>query len=119
MDRYLDFTLDTKFSDLPHMIKDLHAHDQRYVMIVVPGAFVSLCVCVWGGGCKLLLFDSCFHTQDPGISSTQPEGSYWPYEDGLKRDVFIKDSEGNVIIGKVSLWSIWRASALRQISSRI
>ncbi|XP_056890732.1 lysosomal alpha-glucosidase isoform X1 [Takifugu flavidus] len=74
MDRYLDFTLDSKFSALPDMIKDLHAHDQRYVIIV-----------------------------DPGISSTQPEGSYWTYEDGLKRDVFVKDSEGNVIIGKVRI----------------
>lgn len=41
MDRYLDFTLDSKFSTLPDMIKDLHAHDQRYVIIVVPGTFVS------------------------------------------------------------------------------
>lgn len=43
MDRYLDFTLDSKFSALPDMIKDLHAHDQRYVIIVVPGTFVSFC----------------------------------------------------------------------------
>lgn len=56
----------------------------------------------------LLWSDGCVHTQDPGISSTQAEGSYWPYEDGMKRDVFIKDSEGNVIIGKVSLRSVWR-----------
>lgn len=41
--------------------------------------------------------------QDPGISSTQPEGSYWPYEEGLRRDVFIKDMEGDTIIGKVRL----------------
>lgn len=45
MDRNLDFTLGTKFSALPDMIKDLHAHHQRYVLIVVPGAFVSSCVC--------------------------------------------------------------------------
>lgn len=35
MDRYLDFTLGTDFATLPDMIKDVHAHDQRYVMIVV------------------------------------------------------------------------------------
>lgn len=39
MDRYLDFTVDAKFSALPDMVKDLHAHDQRYVIIVVPGGF--------------------------------------------------------------------------------
>lgn len=39
--------------------------------------------------------------QDPGISSTQPEGSYLPFDEGLKRDVFIKDSEGKTLIGKV------------------
>ncbi len=43
----------------------------------------------------------CLHMQDPGISSTQPEGSYWPYDEGLRRDVFIKDAEGKTLIGKV------------------
>lgn len=47
MDRYLDFTLDAKFSALPDMIKDLHAHDQRYVIIVVPGTFVFFRCIVW------------------------------------------------------------------------
>lgn len=95
MDRYLDFTLGDKFSALPDMIKDLHAHDQRYVVIVVPGASLSSLPGF------LLPFDARFHPQDPGISSTQPEGSYWTYEDGVKRDVFIKDSDGDIIIGKV------------------
>lgn len=39
--------------------------------------------------------------QDPGISSTQPEGSYWPFDEGVKRGVFIKDAEGKTLIGKV------------------
>ncbi|KAG8014605.1 Lysosomal alpha-glucosidase [Nibea albiflora] len=73
MDQFMDFTYDpTKFDTLPEMVKDLHAHDQRYVIIL-----------------------------DPGISSTQPEGSYWPYDEGLRRDVFIKDAEGKTLIGKV------------------
>uniref|UniRef100_A0A3Q3IAX0 P-type domain-containing protein n=1 Tax=Monopterus albus TaxID=43700 RepID=A0A3Q3IAX0_MONAL len=73
MDRFMDFTFDsTNFATLPELVKDLHAHDQRYVMIL-----------------------------DPGISSTQPEGSYWPYDEGLKRGVFIKDAEGKTLIGKV------------------
>ncbi|KAF3852609.1 hypothetical protein F7725_005964 [Dissostichus mawsoni] len=72
MDQFMDFTFDSKkFGTLPDMVKDLHVHDQRYVMIL-----------------------------DPGISSSQPEGSYWPYDEGLKRDVFIKDAEGKTLIGK-------------------
>ncbi|XP_057698351.1 lysosomal alpha-glucosidase [Corythoichthys intestinalis] len=73
MDRVLDFTYDqTNFATLPAMVKDLHAHDQRYVMVI-----------------------------DAGISSVQTEGTYWPYDDGLKRGVFIKDTEGKTLIGKV------------------
>ncbi|XP_044203533.1 lysosomal alpha-glucosidase [Thunnus albacares] len=73
MEQFLDFTFDqTNFATLPDLVKDLHAHDQRYVMIL-----------------------------DPGISSTQPEGSYWPYDEGLRREVFIKDAEGKTLIGKV------------------
>ncbi|XP_008296603.1 lysosomal alpha-glucosidase [Stegastes partitus] len=73
MNKCMDFTYDaTKFDTLPDMVKDLHAHDQRYVMML-----------------------------DPGISSTQPEGSYWPFDEGLKRGVFIKDAEGKTLIGKV------------------
>ncbi|XP_034043234.1 lysosomal alpha-glucosidase [Thalassophryne amazonica] len=73
MDQFLDFTLDsTNFSSLPDLVKDLHDHNQRYVMIL-----------------------------DPGISSVQPEGSYWPYDEGLKRGVFIKNAEGKTLIGKV------------------
>lgn len=41
--------------------------------------------------------------QDPGISSTQPEGSYWPYDEGLRRDIFIKDADGEILIGKARL----------------
>lgn len=73
MDQFMDFTYDTtKFATLPDVVKDLHAHDQRYVMIL-----------------------------DPGISSVQPEGSYWPFDEGLRRDIFIKDAEGKTLIGKV------------------
>uniref|UniRef100_A0A8C7JFA3 MICAL-like protein 2 n=1 Tax=Oncorhynchus kisutch TaxID=8019 RepID=A0A8C7JFA3_ONCKI len=38
MDRSLDFTFDpTAFSTLPGMVKDLHSHGQRYVMMLDPG----------------------------------------------------------------------------------
>lgn len=73
MDRFLDFTYDpVNFESLPEMVKDLHAHDQRYVMIL-----------------------------DPGISSTQPPGQYWPYDEGLRKGVFIRDAQGKTLIGKV------------------
>ncbi|XP_008434919.1 lysosomal alpha-glucosidase [Poecilia reticulata] len=73
MDQAKDFTFDPmNFNTLPDLVLDLHAHNQTYVMIM-----------------------------DPGISSTQPEGSYWPFDEGLKRGVFIKDAEGKTLIGKV------------------
>ncbi|XP_033822544.1 lysosomal alpha-glucosidase [Periophthalmus magnuspinnatus] len=73
MESFLDFTYDSvNFDTLPDMVKDLHAHDQRYVLIL-----------------------------DPGISSTQPPGEYWPYDEGLKRGVFIRDADGKTLIGKV------------------
>ncbi|KAJ0051153.1 hypothetical protein NL108_014607, partial [Boleophthalmus pectinirostris] len=73
MERCLDFTYDpVNFNTLPELVKDLHAHDQRYVLIL-----------------------------DPGISSTQPPGEYWPYDEGQKRAVFIRDADGNTLIGKV------------------
>lgn len=73
MDKFMDFTYESKkFDTLPDLVRDLHAHNQRYVMIL-----------------------------DPGISSTQPEGSYRPFDEGVKRGVFIKDAEGKTLIGKV------------------
>lgn len=44
--------------------------------------------------------------QDPGISSTQPRGSYWPYDEGLRRDIFIKDADGEILIGKARLLTL-------------
>ncbi|XP_077461287.1 lysosomal alpha-glucosidase [Stigmatopora argus] len=73
MERSLDFTYDqANFATLPDMVKDLHAHHQHYVMII-----------------------------DVGISSDQTEGTYRPYDEGLQRGVFIKDTEGKTLIGKV------------------
>lgn len=43
MDQFMDFTYDpTKFGSLPDLVKDLHAHDQRYVMILVIQTFIDL-----------------------------------------------------------------------------
>ena len=40
---------------------------------------------------------------DPGISSTQPAGSYAPYDDGIKQNVFSsrKFNSTDPIIGEV------------------
>jgi hypothetical protein len=66
------------------LVDDLHAHGQRYVMIT-----------------------------DPGISSTQPHGTYPPLDEGIEDDVFINIS-GKPLIGKV--WpgehSFWSSPAL-------
>uniref|UniRef100_A0A8C6L2Q3 Alpha glucosidase 2 n=1 Tax=Nothobranchius furzeri TaxID=105023 RepID=A0A8C6L2Q3_NOTFU len=73
MDQFKDFTFDpTNFDSLPDLVRDLHAHNQTYVIML-----------------------------DPAISSTQPKGSYWPFDEGLKRGVFMKDAEGKPLIGKV------------------
>uniref|UniRef100_A0AAX7VIY0 P-type domain-containing protein n=1 Tax=Astatotilapia calliptera TaxID=8154 RepID=A0AAX7VIY0_ASTCA len=72
MDKFMDFTYESKkFDTLPELVRDLHAHNQRYVMIL-----------------------------DPGISSTQPEGSYWPFDEGVKRG-----SPGSAVWNPVD--SVW------------
>ncbi|NXN29051.1 LYAG glucosidase, partial [Nycticryphes semicollaris] len=73
MDGYRDFTLDPqKFASLPSLVEDLHKHGQRYVMIL-----------------------------DPGISSTNPHGSYWPFDEGLRRGLFLNNTQGQPLIGQV------------------
>ncbi|WAQ96934.1 LYAG-like protein [Mya arenaria] len=72
---HLDWTYDSthQFRGLPDVVQDLHDHGQHYIMII-----------------------------DPGISNSQPKGTYIPYDDGLKRNVFIKTPDGSQpIIGKV------------------
>lgn len=72
----LDFTYDTNyFHGLPKLIQDLQSNGIHYVNIM-----------------------------DPGISSTQPNGSYLPYVEGLKRNIFItKFNSTEFIIGKVMI----------------
>ncbi|XP_017277311.1 lysosomal alpha-glucosidase isoform X1 [Kryptolebias marmoratus] len=67
------FTFDPRrFGDLPEMVQEFHEGGMKYILIL-----------------------------DPGISSTSPSGTYPPFEDGLKRDVFIKNATGDILIGKV------------------
>ena len=76
MRSYLDFTYDdVAFKDLPTLVNLLQAGAQYYVNII-----------------------------DPGISSTQPNGTYLPYDEGINRDIFIKKANSDdPIIGKVFL----------------
>ncbi|NWI69361.1 LYAG glucosidase, partial [Todus mexicanus] len=68
-----DFTFNKKtFKDYPEMVREFHSRGLRYIMIV-----------------------------DPGISSSGPPGTYKPYDDGLKRGVFIRNATGQPLIGKV------------------
>lgn len=46
---------------------------------------------------------SWFLSKDPGISTTSAPGTYSPFDDGLKRDVFIKNATGHILIGEVRL----------------
>ncbi|KAM5135364.1 lysosomal alpha-glucosidase-like [Mantella aurantiaca] len=73
MDAYRDFTYDpTRFKDYAEMVKEFHQQGRKYVMIV-----------------------------DPAISSASVPGSYPPYDEGLKRQVFITNGTGQPLVGKV------------------
>ena len=61
----------------PELVRSLQSEGKRYVNII-----------------------------DPGISSTQPSGTYPPYDDGLKMAIFMtKFNSTEPIIGKVFLYS--------------
>lgn len=72
MHNQLDFTTGPKFGDQKSMVETLHQRGMHYVMIV-----------------------------DPGISNTQKSGTYTPYDLGMKMDIFIKDSTGKPLVGRV------------------
>ncbi|XP_037349477.1 lysosomal alpha-glucosidase isoform X2 [Talpa occidentalis] len=73
MDARRDFTFGAGgFGDLPGLVRALHRGGRRYVVLV-----------------------------DPAISSAGPPGSYRPYDEGLRRGVFITNATGQPLIGKV------------------
>jgi lysosomal alpha-glucosidase len=76
MNSFLVYTYDkNKFHGLPDLVHALHSEGKHYVISV-----------------------------DPGISCTQPAGSYPPFDDGLKRGIFItKFNSTDPIIGQVKL----------------
>jgi len=38
---------------------------------------------------------------DPGVSAAEPPGSYPPYDEGIKRDILVKDHTGKPFVAKV------------------
>ncbi|CAF4343495.1 unnamed protein product [Rotaria socialis] len=74
MSSHLDFTYDNKnFNGLPDLVRGLQSDGKHYVNII-----------------------------DPGISSSQPTGTYFPYDDGIKRGIFIKKLDStDPILGQV------------------
>jgi lysosomal alpha-glucosidase len=76
MASHLDFTYDNKsFHGLPDLVRALQSDGKHYVNII-----------------------------DPGISSTQPAGSYPAYDEGIKKGIFItKYNSTEPITGKVRL----------------
>ena len=75
MDNHLDFTFDPvnyPLAKVQNLVGDLHAHDQRYVVIV-----------------------------DPGISNQQPSGTYSAYDEGTKLGVWITNPDGTPYVGQV------------------
>jgi lysosomal alpha-glucosidase len=76
MASFLDFTYDSEhFHDLPKLVRALQAEGIHYVNII-----------------------------DPGISSTQPNGTYLPYDDGIKRGIFMRKFNSTELIkGKVRI----------------
>ncbi|XP_066442877.1 lysosomal alpha-glucosidase-like [Eleutherodactylus coqui] len=73
MDSYLDFTYDPeRFGDMPEMVNEFHQAGMKYIAIV-----------------------------EPAIGLSSPHGNYQPYEDGLKRGVYVTNENGQPVMGKV------------------
>lgn len=70
-----DFTYDPQnFKGLPEFVKDLHQQGMHYIPLI-----------------------------DAGVSASEVLGSYPPYDIGIKMDIFVKNSSGQLFIGKVRI----------------
>ncbi|XP_012261340.2 lysosomal alpha-glucosidase-like [Athalia rosae] len=64
MDRNNDFTFDTKaYKELPQFVEEIHSAGMHYIPII-----------------------------DAGVSAAEKPGTYPPYDEGVKDDIFIKDA---------------------------
>ncbi|KAK8775771.1 hypothetical protein V5799_030885 [Amblyomma americanum] len=73
MDKWNDFTYDkVKYAGLPEFVADVHEGGRHYVMMF-----------------------------DPGVSGSERPGTYPPFDDGLKMNVFVKNVTGGIVYAKV------------------
>lgn len=73
LDANKDFTYDhDKFAGLPEFVNSIHERGMHYMIIT-----------------------------DPGVSAAEAPGTYPPFDDGVKMDIFVKNSTGQLLIGKV------------------
>ncbi|XP_076621881.1 lysosomal alpha-glucosidase [Colletes latitarsis] len=77
MDKNNDFTYNIdKFKDLPQFLEEIHSRGMHYIPLI-----------------------------DAGISASEINGTYMPYDEGLKEDIFVKDRATNLpFVGKV--WNL-------------
>lgn len=74
MDNQNDFTYDKEnYKGLPAFVKELHDKGMHYIPLI-----------------------------DPGVSASEKPGTYPPYDEGISMDIFVKNSSGQLFIGKVS-----------------
>ncbi|XP_017791091.1 PREDICTED: lysosomal alpha-glucosidase-like [Habropoda laboriosa] len=74
MDKNNDFTYNlNKFKDLPRFVNEIHSRGMHYIPLI-----------------------------DAGVSGSECNGTYLPYDEGVKDDIFIKDeATGRPFVGKV------------------
>ncbi|XP_011882286.1 PREDICTED: lysosomal alpha-glucosidase-like [Vollenhovia emeryi] len=74
MDKNNDFTYNKeKFRDLPEFVEEIHSVGMHYIPLI-----------------------------DAGISASEDNGSYLPYDEGIKQDIFVKDgTSSKPFVGKV------------------
>lgn len=49
---------------------------------------------------------------DPGVASREKPGTYPPYDNGINRDIFIKNSSNLPLEGKVYILKIFKAESI-------
>jgi lysosomal alpha-glucosidase len=73
MDERKDFSYNNvTYAGMPEYVNKLHQAGMHYVPII-----------------------------DPGVSGEEPEGTYLPFDEGKELGIFVRNSTGDLFIGKV------------------